>query len=426
MTAVAQQTAPGSSLPDPMEPEAFTQVTFHLLTSNISVIGNYSVKMHYNPVPGDIPNILAVMIYNKSSDEFGWDFVQVTANEELVNSNEDKGFRAYYAAGYLEAYIAAKRIAQIYISQGLTTPQPQAVLDWVERHIAYMNSKATENMRAGYPNPFWTQVGNLLAQIEGMAAGYNVSLVERGLIGPSQPNLTFTDFFLLNFNNELSEVYNLLNVSSSDMAATSTKQRTTRSQSSPDKLLPFKNRNLHCSALVKVTDEDIFFSHDSWNSYSSMMRQYKVYKFQTTVSMSGAAGTIASGDDWYITSNNLAVQETTNDFYNASLLEYVVPESVSEFLRAMVATFLANNGREWVELFQFNNSGTYCNQWMVLDYKMYTPGAVGDALPDNLLWVAEQIPGNVTSADVTQTLRETSYWASYNIPYSPVSLLVPG
>ncbi|CUG06599.1 lysosomal endosomal membrane protein p67, putative, partial [Bodo saltans] len=57
--------------------------------------------------------------------------------------------------------------------------------------------------------------------------------------------------------------------------------------------------------------------------------------------------------------------------------------------------------------------------WMVLDYKLYTPGQKGDALPDNLLWVAEQIPGNVTSADVTQTLRDTSYWASYNIPYFP-------
>ncbi|CUG06600.1 lysosomal endosomal membrane protein p68, putative [Bodo saltans] len=415
---------PSSDLPNITDPSAFVNQTYLLVTNTPNVIGNYSITMLNGPVhPGNettASHVVAEIIYNKSYDQIGWDFVQVTANQDLLNSEEDKGFTAYYAAGYLEGYVTAVKIGQVFVGNNLTYPQPPAVADWVDRHIAFMKSQATDNMRAGYPSAFWTQLGNLVAQMEGIAAGYMQYVVDHHRVGAeNQPNLTFTEIFLLNFNNELGDIFNVVNVSSFESEVFAPKQRTAVSAKHDNKLMPFKNKNLHCSALVKVTSNDIFFSHVTWGGYNTMVRQYKVYKFQTTVSMSAVAGTIASGDDWYQTSNMLGVQETTNDYYNNSLFQFVIPESSSEFLRVMVATFLANNGREWVELFQFNNSGTYCNQWMVLDYKLYTPGAVGDALPDNLLWVAEQIPGNVTSADVTFVLRATTYWASFNIPYFP-------
>ena len=63
-------------------------------------------------------------------------------------------------------------------------------------------------------------------------------------------------------------------------------------------------------------------------------------------------------------------------------------------------------------MFSKYNSGTYNNQWMVLDYNLFKPN---EPLSDNLLWIAEQIPGNVSSMDVTGIL-ERGYWASYNVP----------
>jgi hypothetical protein len=53
---------------------------------------------------------------------------------------------------------------------------------------------------------------------------------------------------------------------------------------------------------------------------------------------------------------------------------------------------------------------------MVVDFKNFAPGA---SLPDEgILWIAEQIPGFVYRNDMTKRLKENSYWASYNIPYS--------
>jgi len=60
------------------------------------------------------------------------------------------------------------------------------------------------------------------------------------------------------------------------------------------------------------------------------------------------------------------------------------------------------------------NSGTYNNQWIVLDYKLYTPGK---DLQPGTLWIAEQLPGYILRADKTDTLKATTYWSSYNIPY---------
>ena len=38
-------------------------------------------------------------------------------------------------------------------------------------------------------------------------------------------------------------------------------------------------------------------------------------------------------------------------------------------------------------------------------------------LKDDLLWVIEQMPGNVASGDQTQFLRMGGYWPSYNVPF---------
>ena len=61
------------------------------------------------------------------------------------------------------------------------------------------------------------------------------------------------------------------------------------------------------------------------------------------------------------------------------------------------------------------NSGTYNNQWMLVDYKLFKPGM--EKLKKGLLWILEQIPGQTHAEDMTWLLESQSYWPSYNSPY---------
>jgi hypothetical protein len=54
----------------------------------------------------------------------------------------------------------------------------------------------------------------------------------------------------------------------------------------------------------------------------------------------------------------------------------------------------------------------YNNEWMVLDYNLFTPGA---PLKDGLFTVLEQLPGQTMWMDKTQVLRDQSFWPSYNL-----------
>ena len=79
----------------------------------------------------------------------------------------------------------------------------------------------------------------------------------------------------------------------------------------------------------------------------------------------------------------------------------------------LVANRLANNGSSWCSLFALHNSGTYNNQWMILDFKLFEPGK---PLKPDTLWILEQLPGNVPRKDMTSLLQKQGYWASYNVP----------
>ncbi|KAF8563287.1 hypothetical protein P879_10488, partial [Paragonimus westermani] len=113
--------------------------------------------------------------------------------------------------------------------------------------------------------------------------------------------------------------------------------------------------------------------------------------------------------------------ETTIGNSNEELWRIVrngASNSVLEPFRVGVANRMARNGAEWVSYFKYQNSGTYNNQWMIFDANLYKPNKPLPA--KGLLTVAEQIPGLVFDADVTDVLKRQTYWASYNLPYFPL------
>jgi hypothetical protein len=69
----------------------------------------------------------------------------------------------------------------------------------------------------------------------------------------------------------------------------------------------------------------------------------------------------------------LTIIETTIDNYNDNLYHNILPISVPEWIRIVVANRLANSGQDWVNQFFLFNDGTYNNQWMITDFKKFTP-----------------------------------------------------
>ncbi|VDK20189.1 unnamed protein product [Taenia asiatica] len=195
----------------------------------------------------------------------------------------------------------------------------------------------------------------------------------------------------------------------------------------------FTNRP-SCSALVKLTPDhkDIFISHDTWQNYETMLKVMKYYDFAWRLTrdpnssvipagkilFSSYPSTINSIDDFYVTGNGMVIQETTNGNANPNLWPFVrhgLNSTVLAAFRVMIATRLARSPSEWIAFFSRENSGTYNNQWMVIDTKLFDP--LKPPPRKDFFWVAEQIPGLVQSADVTEHLLNKSYWGSYNNPY---------
>ncbi|CAD6197383.1 unnamed protein product [Caenorhabditis auriculariae] len=181
----------------------------------------------------------------------------------------------------------------------------------------------------------------------------------------------------------------------------------------------------HCSALVKLlpNNKDILFSHVTWTSYSSMLRIAKKYTFKTgdpgsAYSFSSYPASITSTDDFVLTSAKLAILETTIGNYNESSLDLITPNAVLTWIRAEVAHRTASSGTQWAETFGKYNSGTYNNQWVIVDYKKFKPGR--ELQPDHgIIHVIEQMPRHIVHSDMTAHLMKSTYWPGYNQPYYP-------
>ncbi|PSN46681.1 putative phospholipase B-like 2 [Blattella germanica] len=236
---------------------------------------------------------------------------------------------------------------------------------------------------------YWQQIELFYEQLEGLTYGYN--LFQKN----PERKLTFNDFLWLNIQGDIEELLDALN---SDEEYESFLVRGAKLPGSKS-----------CSALVKLLPDssDLYTSHDTWSSFQSMYKIMKKYHFEyniiptdnntipaVSISFSSYPGVIQSGDDFYVTSTGLTVMETTIGNNNRSLWSYVNAEG------------------------QYN-SGTYNNQWMIVDYKLFKAGTPQKELKKDLLWVLEQLPGHIKAADKTDVLREQSYWPSYNIPYFP-------
>lgn len=373
-----------------------------------------------------------------------------------------------FAAGYVEGRLTAFRIRQNYenLHSYFTRTMNASLVEpikWIKEQDAWVRGQCVEktglDMPAGLPagemlsrnrhkknhkhkhddedHRYWLAVCLAIRQFDGIVYGYNQAAREHG--SDDVPVMTYDDLLFLESNGDLYDIIDMMDPSqrptwglSGGLEQTMMKAKGNGMQEPGEKEEAagrlFRSIALSgkCSALVKITPDlrEIYMGHSTWDSFTAMLRIYKHYEFDLQqlrpaaqkVSFSSYPGEVFSDDDFYILSSKMVLLQTTNKIFNDDLFKHLRTDSVLSWQRVRAANWLGSSGKEWVDVFKRENSGTYNNQYMVIDLKKFRPGE--DALP-GLLWVAEQIPGQVQSADMTRMLMMAAYWPSMNIPHFP-------
>ncbi|XP_022694153.1 putative phospholipase B-like 2 isoform X1 [Varroa jacobsoni] len=316
-----------------------------------------------------------------------------------------------YAAGILEGYLTRTLISMHYNNTMRDYCKGQTyycikLYVFLQKNLDYINRNIKQYREK---EPYWFQTELALIQLSGIQDAW--SAVEGERYSPHFDGYThITPLLFLNVDGDLEDL---------EQALRSPKLRRVHGGG-------------HCSALVKMLSDnsDLLVSHVTWNDYSGMLRILKKYSLNytqvffggvsdgqipgSTMTFSSSPGRIFSGDDYHLISSGLVSMETTIGNSNPALWSKITPKCNLEWLRTIVANRLATTGDEWSRYFQRERSGSYNNQWMIVDYKKFAPG---QPIQPGTLTVLEEIPGMVKFADQSSVLNNQGYWPSYNIPF---------
>eukprot|EP00039_Didymoeca_costata_P019591 m.338164 g.338164 ORF g.338164 m.338164 type:complete len:525 (+) comp18327_c0_seq1:79-1653(+) len=326
----------------------------------------------------------------------GWDKLNLVANSKIENVSE-----AYYAVGYLEASFQCGVIAN-FSKNNDDINQNEQIINFTRSSRNFMESMINSHTNAQESNnitDYWMAVKNVLAQFKGVADGYNTYCATEEK--SSHIPLTEEEMFFMQMDGDLGDL----------QAAFGT-----------NKVEPVR-----CSVVYKLTPDfsDVWFGHATWDTFANMApRVFKAYTVPVsragdtvmhTVSFSSSPSWLSSIDDWYLVggSSQLAVTETSHEVSH-DLYQYLTPNSVFCWIRTIVANQLATDGNSWGEIFNYKHSGTYNNEWHILDLSKFQSKMPPQA---GLFTVLEEIPGTMVWQDETATLKEKLYWPSFNIPY---------
>ena len=339
---------------------------------------------------------VATAFYTPGLSETGWDFLSITTNNKFSDELQAEG------AGRLEASLTKEGIYNHYHNMLSTAgPLNEFTANFFKKQEEYLLSKKSEYNE----NPIFYNAYLLYLQFKGLREQYNLEVEESRRIDPIE--------------------FNVMNSFGDVMDIKKKKNRPNFDEMDKEEMYQYFVLNNHCSAMFKLKYDlsDIFFGHNSWYYLNMMTRIFKEYNLNFNhesvkthnVMFSSYPGSIVSNDDFYFTSKGLVVIETTNSVYNESSYDLITEESLLCWQRVQLSNRMSSSAKEWTELFSKYNSGTYNNQYMILDTKQIEFGNY-TKIKENVLMIIEQIPGYLEINDVSDHLK-FGYWPSYNIPY---------
>lgn len=343
--------------------------------------------------------------YDNGLNETGWVKLHVHGNEKSDPKN------MMFCAGAIEGYLSQPDMWKHFNLFRNNSNLPQTKNYMTEGYVNFMTKNmiyVKESIEAFSDMKYWRTVGLVYQQFLGLSAGYNESVNERKV----DEAMTLLDQWVYQSQGDFGDIGQAL-----DFKKTTIKGPTLTKEIDPQTF------NEHCTGLIKLTKDysDVYVAHDTWSPYQYLLGTLKEYHLPAPefnaqrVSLSSRVGMLSSYDDFYIADSGLFVIETTMTIFNHSLYEYVTPKCLYTWLRAIHATWVAKNGSEWTETFIKHNSGTYNNQYLVVDSNKFVRY---EKPTTDLLWVIEQYPGKYwIREDITEQLINDLYFPSINKPH---------
>ena len=381
----------------------------------------------------DKVNANAYGTYNFNGSINGWNYLDIHANTAPVSS--ETHLSNMYAVGYAEGYVSCKEIRTFWpnfykdLFGDLLTPPGEGTLKFIREQWKWMGEMIEEHADT---DQYWYAQSQTRNQLEGLFAGYkqgcSTSHAGAGLEkAEGRPNVfwstldtpTLEHFLLINAWGDLYQI--------------------TVKMKEPGQFSRLHGRDKQelverCSAFVKLLpgNADVFFGHNTWDSFQSLgPRIFKKMNFplwqtadpaatlvQYTTLFSSSPALLSSIDDFFVVKGvgHMGVQETTNSLYNLRLLSTIVPTTALSWQRSTAANQLSASGADWAVNFALYSSGTYTNQWMVIDFPLFTAGSLPKP---GFFTVYEEVPNLSHTEDMTSTLIAQTFWSSYNSPFFP-------
>jgi len=110
---------------------------------------------------------------------------------------------------------------------------------------------------------------------------------------------------------------------------------------------------------------------------------------------------LPSGDDWYVVDDNKVVTETTISNKNTTNYKWIHNQTIPYWIRVQVATIGFENATVFAELYFNNRSGTYDNNWILIDFNRYFEYKDDLKNAKDIIWFVEEFYGYTAIADVT-------------------------
>ena len=377
----------------------FSSVTSARIEARIKVDAKKNWEVVYSNFR-DEDIYVATAYYTESLLEVGWDKLAITTNSIFNDELQAE------AAGRLEGELTKDRIYPHYLNIKDDFPMTDKVSDFLEKQESFV----FDSMQNGGKND------PMLYNAYLIKIQYNAIMDQYNSVVDSSRKLSKNDFHILNYVAELPDIFDKFRVQQHG--------ETDYTKMTEEQLEENFLKRTHCSSIFKSKNDlsEIYFGHNTWNTYYSTIRIIKEYNLNynnrwvksKNIIFTSYPATMSSLDDFYLSSHGLVTIETTNIFYNDTLFNEITHEALFTGERAMISNRISNSSKEWTENFKKYNSGTYNNQFMVLDKNKVN--LVNKSIENDAFYIVEQLPGFAKSNNVTDFLK-FGYWSSYNVPF---------